>query len=203
MRPARSWRAQDTRRWDRFVDRLLFNSFATVTLLVCFGVVGTVVFAFPATDEVTSSDAVLVLGPPTVQRLITAQALVDDGVAPEIVISVPEGVRDDDTHPRLRDLCRGDTDYRVECLTPSPFTTQGEARLARQLMADRKWASVIVVTSVTHVARARLLFDRCIQPEAGRTEFTTDGRHYSLARWMSEFIYQAGAFVKAAVRPGC
>lgn len=174
-------------------------------LAIVLGGVTTWAYAFPHIDQPTRSDAVLVLGPPTVQRLRVALQLVDDGTVDQMVISVPEDVRDDDEHTLVRDLCRGDTDYPVECITPDPFTTQGEARLASELLDEEDWRSMIVVTSVTHVSRARMLFDRCVPASDGsrRIEFVSDHRDYDLGRWISEYVYQTGAWIKAIISPEC
>jgi hypothetical protein len=178
---------------------------AAAVLTIVLGAVTTWAYAFPRIDQPTRSDAVLVLGPPTVQRLRVALQLVDDGVVNQIVISVPADVRDDDEHTLVRDLCRGDTDYPVECITPDPFTTQGEARLASELLTEEDWRSMIVVTSITHISRARMLFDRCIpgSDEGHRVAFVSDHRDYDLGRWVSEYVYQTGAWIKAIISPDC
>jgi hypothetical protein len=186
--------------------RLLTSVISCVVVIgVVFTGFMTWVLAFPRLDVPTRSDAVIVLGPPTVQRLRTALGVLEEGTASRLVISVPAGVRDDDSHPLVRDLCRGDTDYDVTCLTPEPFTTQGEARLASRLAQENDWSSVIVVTSVTHISRARMLFDRCLDDSdmAGRAQFISDDRDYDLRRWVSEYIYQTGAWVKALINPSC
>ncbi|MCS5713712.1 YdcF family protein [Herbiconiux sp. CPCC 205716] len=171
-------------------------------LVLALFVVAVRLIVFPDLSDPTKADAVLVLGPPTVQRLETAQTLMDDGLATNLVISVPEGVEDDQEHTRLRDLCLGRSDRPVECITPEPFTTQGEARLAERLMEQRGWTSLLVVTSVTHVSRAQLLFDRCLDG-AARAQFVSDERDYDARRWADEFLYQSGAWLKAVLTPGC
>jgi uncharacterized SAM-binding protein YcdF (DUF218 family) len=181
--------------------RLAVAGLVTFVLAGILSTAAAVVFVFPKTDAPQGADAVLVLGPPTVQRLMMAQRLVDDGQAGQIVISVPADFESDSRHPRLRRLCSGDTNYQVLCATPDPFTTQGEARLARRLLTEEGWSSLAVVTSVTHISRARMLFDRCIDGDA--LAFVSDDRAYDLERWISEFVYQTGAYLKAFARPGC
>jgi hypothetical protein len=185
------------------VRRLMTTALLVIALAGSLLATGIILYVVPQQDTPSRSDVVVVLGPPTVQRLITAQGLIDDGLADHLVISVPAGVEDDDSHPRLRDLCRGATSYDVECYTPAPFTTQGEARLTHQLMTDNEWSSAIVVTSVSHITRARMLFDRCLDASGEQTAFVSDGRHYDLGRWIDEFFYQSGAFIKVALSPEC
>ncbi|WP_368498773.1 YdcF family protein [Herbiconiux sp. A18JL235] len=173
-----------------------------VLAVVVMAGVGVPIYVLPHLDTPTRSDAVIVLGPPTVQRLKTAQGLVNDGLASTIVVSVPPGVREDDAHPRVRDMCSGRSTYDVVCFTPNPFTTQGEARAAEALMAEHSWDSIIVVTSVSHVTRSRVLFDRCLTG-ARTSEFVSDQRDYDLARWIAEYVYQTAAFIKVAAAQDC
>lgn len=182
--------------------RLVVVAIAATVVLAAVAV-SVRVIAFPDLNEPSQADAVLVLGPPTVQRLVKAQSLIDDGLAEEMVISVPVGFKDDEEHTRVRDLCLHRTEYTVSCFTPDPFTTQGEARLTAHLMRDHDWSSVIVVTSVTHVSRARMLFERCEQSDDSTVQFVSDERDYDARRWIEEFAYQTAAWVKALATPAC
>jgi uncharacterized SAM-binding protein YcdF (DUF218 family) len=173
-----------------------------VSLLAAVALIDVKVIAFPELTPPGRADAVLVLGPPTVQRLVRAQGLIDDGLADELVISAPSGAAQDDEHTLLRNLCLGRSATPATCITPDPFTTQGEARLARDLLNERGWSSIIVVTSVTHVSRAQMLFERCVS-EDGRIQFTSDERDYDARRWVEELVYQTGAWGKALLTTDC
>lgn len=190
-------------RWERFRLRIVVVGATLLALLALMTGVAVEVYALPPLDHPDHADAVLVLGPPTVQRLLTAQRLVDDGVVDRMYVSVPPDVEEDYAHPRVRNLCAGLTDYPVTCFTPGPFTTQGEARAAESILTDEGLDSIVVVTSVTHIARARVLFDRCLTAPGHRALFVSDDRDYDLARWVNEFLYQTGAFVKVLTSQPC
>jgi uncharacterized SAM-binding protein YcdF (DUF218 family) len=108
----------------------------------------------PATDRPAPADAVVSLSG-GLERLPRAAQLVADGMADVLVVA---GTTDSALHERL---CRGDQRFEVLCPRPEPDTTRNEARNVAQLAASRHWRTLVVVTSKSHVARARLLFSRC------------------------------------------
>ena len=109
---------------------------------------------WPSTDEPGRADAVVVLAGGLGERLPAGVALVEDGVAPVLVLS------------HGTDGC-GDrrAGYEIVCFTPDPDRTQGEARATAALARERGWDTVVVVTSTYHAARARMLFERCLDAE--------------------------------------
>lgn len=120
---------------------------------------------WPSTDEVgaRSADAVVVLaggGP----RFTTGQALAKRGVAPVLVVS--DG---GEAHwPAVEEACTGPADHEVRCVTPEPATTRGEARAVGALAAHRDLEELVVVTSASHLARAELLVERCVDADVRR-----------------------------------
>ncbi len=128
----------------------------TASLLVALVVVSAVVFVWPHQDRVTRSDAVVVLAGGH-NRLPKALDLMERGVAPVLLI--------DSAHrsffPEANGLCGRRVPFRVVCFDPHPFSTRGEARAVTRLAAANGWHSLVVVTSVYHVTRARLIFRRC------------------------------------------
>jgi uncharacterized SAM-binding protein YcdF (DUF218 family) len=114
-------------------------------------------------DPVAKADAVMVLAGEK-RRLPIALDLVERGVAPVLVIS--EGL--DPRWTRANRLCRFGDPTRIVCPRPEPYSTRGEARLVARLARERRWDSVVVVTSRFHLFRARLLFERCFH---GRLDF--------------------------------
>lgn len=117
---------------------------------------------WPSTDEVgaRSADAVVVMagsGP----RLATGQALAERGVAPLLIVS--DG---GEAHwPAVEEACAGPAAYEVRCVTPEPATTRGEARAVGALAAHRDFERLVVVTSASHLTRAQLLVERCVDAE--------------------------------------
>jgi uncharacterized SAM-binding protein YcdF (DUF218 family) len=118
-------------------------------------------FVWPRADSPPAhADAVVVLSGGLNRRLDPALALVRRGVAPVLAISSPFRGK----WRKAQDLCTGRTKttrFRVLCFSPSPFSTQGEARAVARLARAHGWSSVVVVTSTFHVLRARMLFRRC------------------------------------------
>lgn len=166
------------------------------------------VIMHPPVDEPTRADAVVVLGPASEGGVLDeARSLVDRGLAPRIVISATAYQRG-----WLGNLCSTgdwttpwDTSSQpagppVTCFVPTPGTTQGEARAVTELATTNGWRSIIVVTPTYHVARSRMLFERCYN---GRLQLTAPPDTTPLSRWVFQAVYQGAAFVKASLPRGC
>ena len=154
--------------------------------------VGLPLYVFPPADEVPPSDAVFVLGPPMEERLALAELLRDEGIADRIVVSVQAsgGQTAADTA-----LCR---EEGVTCAVADPSSTRGEVLLMNELAPAGETPSVIVVTSVPHVARTRYLFGKCYP---GEVAVVAAEAPESLQAWASQYLYQTLSFVKAFVEP--
>jgi len=166
------------------------------------------VIMHPSVDEPARADAVVVLGPASEGGVLDeARRLVDRGLAPRMVISATAYQRG-----WLGNLCSTgdwttpwDTSPQpagppVTCFVPTPGTTQGEARAVTELATANGWHSIIVVTPTYHVARSRLLFERCY---GGRLQLTAPPDTTPLSRWAFQAVYQGAAFVKASLPRGC
>src|SRR5207249_9588185 len=88
----------------------------------------------------------------------------------------------------------------LTCFIPRPGTTQGEARELGMLAAQRHWTNVIVYADKPHLSRASLLFKRCFP---GTVQMVPEKSDISIGRWLYEFAYQTGAYVKAELQRGC
>ena len=148
--------------------------------------------AYPELDDPGRADAVVVLGGDEETGWRAGRALVDDGVADELVVSVPYGRPQECTTPP--------TGVTVTCFVPDPSTTRGEAQMIGRLAAERGWDSVVVVTWRAHVARSRMLVERCFDGEIRMVE---DHLPMDPAHWAREFAYQSGAWVKTQVLRDC
>ena len=153
-----------------------------------FVLIGLPLYVFPPVDEVPQSEAVFVLGPPSDARLALAERLRDEGLAERIVISVqPErGQTADDIA-----LCR---EPGVTCEVADPFTTRGEVLM----MTEQASPSVIVITTMPHVARTRYLFGKCYP---GYFSVVAADQPATIAQWAWQYAYQSLAFVKAVFLP--
>jgi uncharacterized SAM-binding protein YcdF (DUF218 family) len=123
-------------------------------LLLAIPVAGILLFVRPPTSPVESADAVVVLAGGTGERLRAAERLMDQGVAPTLVVSYGPSR-----------LCAGEHGFEVICFVPEPSTTSGEAAEIGRLAAERGWESVAIVTSTHHVTRARITTGRCTDAE--------------------------------------
>lgn len=115
--------------------------------------------------------------------------LIREGVSSRLVL---DGEPDSQRHI---DLCRGREPFEVICLRPDPDNTRAEAQAAGRLARDRGWDRVVVVTSTQHVARARLVFDRCIggtvQMVAAAPPFSLGERVTQVMREWPKWAYTA------------
>jgi uncharacterized SAM-binding protein YcdF (DUF218 family) len=124
-----------------------------VVLLLALAAGSAVLFVWPREDEVAHADAIVVLAGNFKDRLPEGRRLWERGVAPTLVLSVePEP-----DYPRA--LCRRP---RVVCFEADPYSTSGEAETLAPIARRRGWKSILLVTSVYHVTRARMLFGRCV-----------------------------------------
>lgn len=168
------------------------------------GVIGWVsicvdVVAHPDVDPVGPVDAVYVIGP-VETRIEETLELLDTGVAP--VLLATTSVNQDSGQSYATDHCgRTTANYRVECVLPEPYTTQGEAQLLGEAAAYRGWDRVAVLTSTPHAARTRLLMERCT--DADVLLWTVGPSPEGVRGWVGAFVYQSAAWVKTQVVRDC
>jgi uncharacterized SAM-binding protein YcdF (DUF218 family) len=134
-------------------ERLAFVAAAAVPLFILTSFAPIV---RPDMGRPERADAVIVLSGDRGERLSVALDLIERGVTSTLVF---DGRLDS---ARAVDLCRGGRSFEVVCLQPEIDDTRGEARAAAELASSRGWTRVVVATSTHHVARAGLLFRRCI-----------------------------------------
>jgi uncharacterized SAM-binding protein YcdF (DUF218 family) len=116
-------------------------------------------FVSPPTGHPDRADAVVVLSGDHGERLPVALKLLHRGVARTLVL---DGTPD---YPLWLELCETRQAFEVVCLRPEPDSTRAEARAAGRLAAERRWRSLVVVTTTYHVTRSALHFRRCFEGE--------------------------------------
>ncbi|CAJ1580298.1 YdcF family protein [[Mycobacterium] wendilense] len=167
---------------------------AVLLLAVVVVVGGYPVFVDPRADTPRPADAIFVVGGDAPEgRYLHGLELAHRGYAPTLVLSNPAGQVDEFCDEQGRD-------FTVECFTPDPPSTQGEARELGRLAAERGWQAVIVVTYTPHVSRARYLMERCFAGDLLMAEVPVQ---LSVPYWGWMYIYQGAGFAKALVQRGC
>lgn len=152
-------------------------------------------FWWPSTDTPEDVDAIIMLGGGG-DRLGRALELIEDDVAPTLVVSSP--LRPALPYQPLGRFCEDPHDFEVICFDPQPETTRGESQFIAMLARSRGWDDVAVVVSTDQVTRARLLFDRCW---SGNVQMVATS-HDQPAVWRA--IYEWGALSRALlVRRSC
>lgn len=114
-------------------------------------------FVWPPSASPEDADAVVLFSGGRGERLERATSLMEDGVAPVLVIS--NGL--DSKWPQANRLCRGEPGYEVRCPSPEPDNTRGEARMTARLAEAEGWDDLVLVTSTYHATRAGTLLRRC------------------------------------------
>jgi hypothetical protein len=154
---------------------------------ICFAVVSR-----PDVDDVTSADAIVVLGAPDSASLAEVERLTAEGVSDSVVIFTPYGEPD---------MCSEQpADLDVSCLVPVPPTTRGEARAIGTLAEVRGWTSIAVVTWTEHISRSRMLVERCYDHELAMVAYDDPA---AFPRVLERWIYESGAFVKVGLMRDC
>jgi hypothetical protein len=181
--------------------RWLVPTLSVILVLgLLIGVGGHLVYASPTVDRLGPGeqvDAVVALGG-LLASATYAQSLVQDGVAPVLVLSDP--YKPEDNLPVHQACASHPTGYRIICFTPDPSTTRGEARQIRELAVANGWTRVAVVAPVFHISRARVIVRRCYR---GTLLMLQEPAPVSFWSWTYQYIRQTLGYVKVAVLRGC
>jgi uncharacterized SAM-binding protein YcdF (DUF218 family) len=167
------------------VRRALRWLVAVVVLVPLLFLLSLVPFLWPQTDDPQRADAVFILSGDHGERLPQALRLMEAGVAPTLVFigTIDRALEDE--------LCQGGrVPYEVLCVRPNPDSTRQEARAAAELADNRRWRTIVVVTSTHHVTRSALLFRRCFDGKvhlvAGRAAFSREEMTRQIAHeWLA------------------
>jgi uncharacterized SAM-binding protein YcdF (DUF218 family) len=184
------------------VTRLLrLTAWVTASLLAvvsALGVAGFYLFVRPHVDPLQQADAIVVLGGDWDGRVAYGLNLARQGYADTVVLSTGYEGR----ATEMKAACAaGTAKVTVQCFTPDPWTTLGEAMFTARLAAEQHWTKLIVVSWNYHMVRARYIFGQCYHDELVMHPVPREYR-YSVIRWASVFTYQYAAMVKAFIL-GC
>jgi uncharacterized SAM-binding protein YcdF (DUF218 family) len=142
--------------WRRITLQILVGTLCLATLFLALTVR---LFIRPPFKPPKKVDAVVFLSGDYGERVAKSVELINEGVADTLVHAGMPDLR------QTVDLCSGGKPFEVVCLQPNPDSTRAEARAVAKLSSIRGWRSIAVVTSTPHVARASLLFRRCMEGE--------------------------------------
>jgi uncharacterized SAM-binding protein YcdF (DUF218 family) len=173
-------------RWARRTVVLVILLLAVPVLLVGASLR---LFVWPSTDQVEPADAVVVLAGGDGERLDRGLELMSEGVAPTLVLSFGPDK-----------LCTVEQPYPVVCFAPSPENTRGEAEAIGRIAAEHGWTNLLLVTSTSHVTRARLLVERCF---SGRLQMTDATPQTSAPGWAFAIAHEWGGLAEAMVDRDC
>jgi hypothetical protein len=149
-----------------------------------------------STDTAHPADALIVFAGGRGERLSKALVLLQQQVAPVLVISNGR-----DRWQAANQLCASRQRFEVLCPQPDPDTTLGEARMVCDLAAQRGWRSVVVVTSTYHAGRAQLLLGRCFD---GQLQIVAAPPHEQWLRtWARANVELAGLIRALVTAPDC
>ena len=151
----------------------------------------------PQIDPLRHADAIFILGGAAYDRYPYGFRLNEEGWAPVVVASNPNGASD----AWLTNFCAAQhPKLNLRCFIPDPPTTKGEGRMLRQLATQYGWRTVIVVTFRPHISRARFVLEHCFDGDMIMTASPAD---ISMKRWAFEYVYQTAGYVRAALDRGC
>jgi uncharacterized SAM-binding protein YcdF (DUF218 family) len=145
------------------------------------------------------TDAIVVLGGLSRERLPVAQELQQELGIPVLVVSTT-GLAGNVEGDALCQEDAGEGDPELLCFRPSPLNTRGEAEALRALIAEHGWKSVTVVTSEYHVMRAGTLIEQCTSAEV---QMVGSQPNLSPEAWMDRFVVETGGLIDAWMRPEC
>lgn len=154
-------------------------------------------FYNPPQAKPHKTDAIVVLGGMSKERLPVAQELQHELDIPVLVVSTT-GLSGNVEGDKLCDENQGDSD--LVCFRPSPLNTRGEADALRGMIADHGWKSVTVVTSEYHVIRAGTLIGQCTSVEVQMVGSQPD---LSAGSWLDRFVVETGGLLDVWVQPEC
>lgn len=182
----------------RLRRNVLLSLGAIAILTIAWFIIALITFVLPGQQPLRPADAIVVLSPPR-ERLPVAVNAAEAGLAPKLLVSRVEadllGTYDNQT---LSEICSEPSTTLVVCFEPVSDDTFGEARAVAELLESTDADSIIVATNVSHSARARYLFERCLPPSTEVQVLLVHEPDVPLYR-LGRMLYESAAFAKALI----
>lgn len=144
------------------------------------------------------TDAVIMLGGASSERLPVAQRIQQELGAPVLALS-----HTDTPGNKLADEACNTAQFPnpgLVCFRPDDYDTRGEAQAIRKLVAANGWKSITVVTSSYHVTRAGRLMEQCTTADVQMVASHPD---FSIGQWLRRFVIETGGLIDVSLRPEC
>ena len=176
------------------------GALAVLAALLLWLIVAFQLFYNVQTPPLKKTDAVVMLGGASKERLLEAMMLRSELDAPYLVLShtdTPGNASADeycDTHSNKEIY------PDIICFTPDPLNTRGEADAIGLLATDHKWSSITVVTSKYHVARSERLLNQCTP---SRVQMVGTDPQFSPLQWLRRFVIETGGLLTVFLSPEC
>ncbi|MDJ0321750.1 YdcF family protein [Pseudarthrobacter sp. PS3-L1] len=147
---------------------------------------------------VDRTDAVIMLGGDSEERLPAARALQAEFDVPVLVLATTGLKGNVSADSVCGSLQRPDDD--LLCFRPAPRNTRGEALAISRMIELNGWRSVSVVTSNYHVTRAGRLIRQCTTAEV---QMVPAPASMGPGDWLWRFVVETGGLLDASMRPEC
>lgn len=165
MRPTARDPSTRRRRWAAGIRSALLTRRTWVIVVTCALLLSAGLsfrfLVYPTSDPAAATDAVVLLAGDPETRLPVALELARTGPGLLVISAVDGGVN----APSVNLCGVPPVDITVLCFTPEVSNTRSEARAIGELVVDRGWTHITVVTSSYHMARAGILIRRCTDAE--------------------------------------
>ncbi|GAB3526647.1 hypothetical protein GCM10027402_25690 [Arthrobacter monumenti] len=89
---------------------------------------------------------------------------------------------------------------QIACYSPSQGNTRDEIRALSQVIEERDWNRVTVVTSQYHATRAHTLLSQCSTVDI---QMVVSESELGLSEWLSRFVIEFGGLAQAYWNPIC
>lgn len=189
------WTVPDSIALVLFVRRLL----GTVFVVLLLWLMAAFQLFFNAPDAAAvRTDAVIMLGGASAERLPVAERLKESLDIPVLVVSHTDTPGNASADALCNDSAH--SGVTLVCLTLDEQDTRGEARAIGALVAAKGWTTVTVVTSRYHLARAGVLISQCTTAAVDMVGSAPD---FNPKQWLDRFVVETGGLLDATLRPEC